>query len=258
MLSRFLATAHLARFLVTPARPALSNVVTRSFIVSLRVASPKATQPKTTDGPKEKNTKTKSKSTEESKGPGRPKSKETSKKILITDDMKPPKRPTSPYMMFSQDFSSKLSKAGSVEEARARAKDCSAAWHALSNSEKEQYSEDFRRRQEEYKQTREEWFKNVDPEVLEVLNKKRIAAGKRKLVKSNGDGDGDPKPLSGYIRFMSAYRQEQGLSLIDASRAASVAWKTLSEEERKPYIDRHKQEMDEWRQRKVAAGELKA
>ncbi|KAF8632669.1 hypothetical protein AX17_004801 [Amanita inopinata Kibby_2008] len=251
-------------------RPAISSYkqlkftpssATRSVLTMARVEdAPMAKEKKKTAKvtKSESETKPKEKKTKKTAKAASPKKTTKAKpkkpaKIVITSDMKPPRPPGGPYVRFCVDFGSKLPKMTSVSEATARAKECSAAWRALSETEKERYRETHRVARQEYLKERQKYFDNVDDKVLKELNRRLLAKGKRRIRKPSRE---DKAPPTSFFLFAQEFRKTHDLGdlgQIDIARRAGEAWRSLSESDKRPYQQRYEKLYEQWRSRQAEA-----
>jgi hypothetical protein len=145
MFSLFATNVRLARPVLTVAKYAFLNPVTRSFITSSRVADaePKAASSEPTIEKKSKREKKDSKPQQKDK----PKISKlfsitdtrsilTRLAVVITKDVKPPKRPLTPYTRFVKEYYDTHPKTFSREGIATEMKRCGADWNALSDAAK--------------------------------------------------------------------------------------------------------------------------
>ncbi|KIL64950.1 hypothetical protein M378DRAFT_198176 [Amanita muscaria Koide BX008] len=257
-LLKYSKPAHLARKYV----PLSPNGLARSFITSSRVAfAPEQTEIKQEEdnqAPGKKPKKTKNASSSEAKKPHAKKQESPAQnskvKPVITVDMLPPPPPATAYSRFLKDWYSKRPKSSSPTEIGTQSKDVAAEWHALSESERQPYIEDYRAEREVYVKERQEWFDNIDPVTLKELNKARTHKGKKQIRNPNRFPS-DRKPLTPFFLFAAEYRrgQTEKLGVPEAGRRAGEAWRALSDTEKQHFLDRYKNEMDAWRARNGTA-----
>lgn len=252
-LLKYSKPSHLAHKYV----PLSPNGLARSFITSSRVAfAPEQTEIKQEED-NEKKPKKKNASSSEAKKPHAKKQESPAQnskvKPVITVDMLPPPPPATAYSRFLKEWYSKRPKS-SPTEIGTQSKDVAAEWHALSESEKQPYIEDYRAERVVYVKERQEWFDNIDPVTLKELNKARTHKGKKQIRNPNRF-PGDRKPLTPFFLFAAEYRrgQTEKLGVPEAGRRAGEAWRALSDTEKQHYLDRYKNEMDAWRARNGTA-----
>jgi len=237
MFSLFATNVPLAK---TIAKYAFSIPVTRSFITSSRVAyaKPNVASPEPT-------TEQKSKS-KESEGRVKPRK--------ITEDMKPPPRPLTGYLKFMKEYRQKQPKAASGEESAALMKASGTEWNALSDAAKATYAEGCHQEFEEYRKKRAAWVESVDIETAKTINEARKAVGKHPIpFKALNRQNGHPKVP--YIRFFMQYIKSvdsETSKLGDNGRLAGKAWRSMSQDEKQPYLDSYARDKEEWLARKAS------
>ncbi|KZV62173.1 hypothetical protein PENSPDRAFT_258034 [Peniophora sp. CONT] len=165
--------------------------------------------------------------------------------------MMPPRRPTSPYVIFSMEYLADQSNlkasmsAGdtSAEDRKAlfsaRGKAAGAAWRELPEFEKEKYSAEYAKRQEQYRADLAAWQESVDPETVAIINKHRRA---RKLSRIRVPTKGPKHPMSSYLLFLSDNLAEirnalpAGTPPTEVTKEAARRWHQLPDAEKQPYV----------------------
>ncbi|KLO12299.1 hypothetical protein SCHPADRAFT_941304 [Schizopora paradoxa] len=166
---------------------------------------------------------------------------------------KPPGTPLSSYTLFctkylrgaieTMDPSQK-----SVENAQILVRDAAATWRGLSDHEKQAFRDEAAVLKEEYQKKRQQYNRTISSIALKTLNKQREKQGKKKIrVHSE-----NPKPGTAFIQFVSQHFREikesgHQVRPVEVVRDAGGRWKGMSEDEKKPYFDRYRVAMEEWK-----------
>ncbi|KAG9220018.1 hypothetical protein CCMSSC00406_0006931 [Pleurotus cornucopiae] len=177
----------------------------------------------------------------------------------VTLAMAPPRGYSGAFILFHKH---RVLQAGapstSLDQAKQSARDSGAAWHALSEAEKEPFLKQAEVLKEEYKKKRAEYFENNDPKILRALNKKRVAKGHKRL-RNHRPASQEPKPISSYFRFMAEFRETTEGSHFRgaaAARAAGERWRAMSEEEKDVYKQAWLTDKAEWEKRRQSSSVL--
>ncbi|KAJ6475819.1 hypothetical protein C8R47DRAFT_1142565 [Mycena vitilis] len=158
----------------------------------------------------------------------------------------PPSRGPTSFFLFARDFRKTQPHDASVTDV---ARAAGAAWRALSDSEKEEYLTRARAERAIAKVRVDEYFANVDPDLLRRLNKQR-AVRKLPRIRSTLENT-NKRPLSGFLRF-SLERQTSGIPVVQQSKQRAQEWHALPEAERAAYNKRFEVEMAEWKKAQPA------
>ncbi|KAH8107293.1 hypothetical protein DFH11DRAFT_1732630 [Phellopilus nigrolimitatus] len=173
-------------------------------------------------------------------------------KIRAARDAVPFKKPGSPYFLYYSKFladrSNTTDKGFSAPEA---AKAAAENWKVFSENEKQSFYDQYEAAKIEYAKAREDYLRTVDPIALEEINKRRVALGKRKIRALPENR----KPVSAFFRYMAEERRNvPSLSGPDAlqrnrefAKSCGEKWQTMSDAERKVYIDKANEKMEEYR-----------
>ncbi|KAJ7653340.1 hypothetical protein DFH06DRAFT_1205355 [Mycena polygramma] len=153
----------------------------------------------------------------------------------------PPSRGPTSFFLFARDFRKTQPHDASVTDI---ARAAGAAWRALSDSEKEAYLTRARAERALAKVHVDEYFANVDPDLLRRLNKQR-AARKLPRIRSTIENT-NKRPLSGFLRF-SLERRIPGIPVVQQSKQRAQEWHALPEAEKAAYNKRFEVEMAEWK-----------
>jgi hypothetical protein len=117
--------------------------------------------------------------------------------VRLTAADKPPKLPPTGFILFA-----KAHRAGqpitSLADARVLIKAAAGAWAALTPHEKQAFRDESAALRPGYDAQRAEWERTIDPAKFALMNKKRRAAGKVRIVRKN---TGPPRPLSSFARY---------------------------------------------------------
>ncbi|KAL4063452.1 hypothetical protein J3A83DRAFT_4379488 [Scleroderma citrinum] len=181
------------------------------------------------------------------KPPAKPNKSGKKQAFRVSKDDLPPKRPSTPFVLFFIKHTKDAATNGirKDEPVTVLAKRAGEAWAAMTIAEKQPYFDEHETLKTQYEKAREQYFDNVDPEVLKAINKQRKARGLPRVR-------GPTKPthlLSPYMRFMKTFRDSsEGLALLQdktnpeprpiirVSRAAGQRWRNMSDEDKYPFV----------------------
>ncbi|KAI0916550.1 hypothetical protein AcV5_003006 [Taiwanofungus camphoratus] len=201
-------------------------------------------------------------------------------KMKISKEDLPPKRPASAWILYHQEYIKSRGRPKSPDELQSLAKEASVGWKALSDQEKQKYRDESESRLSAYHSSLEEYVKKVDPSIFKAINIQRKAKGQRRINTPAAVTSKIPKrPLSPYIqfvfitflvgckstrhlyaisphRFTLEYRRNMtatppsdlhGLDLGRwYSKQCGQQWKSMTEEQKKPYYEKYSKEAAEW------------
>ncbi|KAI0916548.1 hypothetical protein AcW1_010112 [Taiwanofungus camphoratus] len=178
-------------------------------------------------------------------------------KMKISKEDLPPKRPASAWILYHQEYIKSRGRPKSPDELQSLAKEASVGWKALSDQEKQKYRDESESRLSAYHSSLEEYVKKVDPSIFKAINIQRKAKGQRRINTPAAVTSKIPKrPLSPYIQFTLEYRRNMtatppsdlhGLDLGRwYSKQCGQQWKSMTEEQKKPYYEKYSKEAAEW------------
>jgi hypothetical protein len=178
----------------------------------------------------------------------------TKPKVIINSEVMPPTAPGHSYAQWLRDWIPTQPKLENREVAKNTIKRGAQTWNMLPEYEKQPYREKAHTLFDEYRGRLMDWHEKVDPAVLRELNRRRVAKGHRRLR-----GPRDPRPTSGYIRFLMRVRNEYTRTEEDygayfkavASRASNQ-WRAMSDAEKAEYKDQAKADHAAWLEKRRA------
>lgn len=162
-----------------------------------------------------------------------------------------PKKPMTAFFLYTDAQRPAITKQLG-DEAKVKGmviKTASEQWKALSEEAKTPYEKKAAEAKAAYDKAVED-FKASGGEIV-----RKRKAGKDEKVKTGKDKDAPKRPAGGgYGRWLAANRQEIVKSLpegsnhtTDVAKAAGARWKTLSDDEKKPYEEEFTAKMQEFR-----------
>ncbi|TKY89404.1 hypothetical protein EX895_001935 [Sporisorium graminicola] len=179
------------------------------------------------------------------------KSEDPPKPSTLKSRLKPPKQAPSAWQIFFTEELQKI-KAQSPDErlnVAHVAKDAGQRYAALPESKKQEFHRRSLEAKEQWEQEMAEWKSKLTPEDIRQENLYRSA--QRKAGKSRKGNLKDPnapkKPLSAYFLFLRAIRADPNMTqavfegeqeTTKQSVLAAAKWRSLSETEKQPYLDR--------------------
>ncbi|PVU93088.1 hypothetical protein BB559_003446 [Furculomyces boomerangus] len=157
------------------------------------------------------------------------------------------------YTMFFSDFMTDLKSQNitlNIQECASRAKEAGAKWKTLSEAEKNSFEERARVLSEKKQKEHLDWWKNVDPAIIKLENKRRAnlnsklaESGKRKLKKLVNPLI-PKKPATPFFLYINdmikSGEKEESVSIIDFVSDLAKRWNLLSEFEKSKYVDLYK------------------
>lgn len=164
--------------------------------------------------------------------------------------LKPPKQSPSAWQIFFTEELQKIKAASPEERLNVAhvAKDAGLRYAALPESERQKFQERSQEAKEQYEKDLAAWRAKLTPDDIRHENMFRSA--QRKLGKSRRGNLKDPnapkKPLSAYFLFLRTIRTDPEMSkevlegeheTTKQSVLAAAKWRTLSDEEKQPYLD---------------------
>ncbi|KAL4080094.1 hypothetical protein V8B97DRAFT_2002566 [Scleroderma yunnanense] len=182
------------------------------------------------------------------KPPAKPNKSGKKQAFRVSKDDLPPKRPSTPFVLFFIKHTKDAATNGirKDEPVTVLAKRAGEAWAAMTIAEKQPYFDEHETLKTQYEKAREQYFDNVDPEVLKAINKQRKARG---LPRVGHVGLGKSQCLPSTTRFMKTFRDSsEGLALLQdktnpeprpiirVSRAAGQRWRNMSDEDKYPFV----------------------
>ncbi|SYW80093.1 uncharacterized protein UBRO2_03361 [Ustilago bromivora] len=179
------------------------------------------------------------------------KSEDPPKPLTLKSRLKPPKQAPSAWQIFFTEELQKI-KAQSPDErlnVAHVAKDAGQRYAALPESKKQEFHRRSLEAKEQWEREMAEWKSKLTPEDIRQENLYRSA--QRKAGKSRKGNLKDPnapkKPLSAYFLFLRAIRADPNMTqavfegeqeTTKQSVLAAAKWRSLSEPEKQPYLDR--------------------
>ncbi|KAJ7231261.1 hypothetical protein B0H12DRAFT_210347 [Mycena haematopus] len=161
------------------------------------------------------------------------------KPARVTKAQGPPSRGPTPFIVFANEHR-KNNPVGTIVE---RSVAAGAAWHALSEAEKQPYYAQAFARQAEAAEAVSKYFNNVDPAVLRQLNKQRKARNLKRIINHSLP----KRPVSPYVAYYMEHRRRD-LPVRESARAAGEAWKALPEAEKLVYRTRYTEQIAVWKE----------
>ena len=145
-------------------------------------------------------------------------------------DPNAPKRPQSAYAFFMQSWHAENKGLGGIKDTTAK---MSEAWRSISSEERAKLDEMVARDKERFEREMEAY------EPSEGFGKDGYALSSGGKKKRGEKVKGGPKKgLSAYMFFVAEKRKSpefQGLGVTDVAKKAGEIWKTISEEDKKPF-----------------------
>lgn len=179
------------------------------------------------------------------------KSEDAPKPSALKSRLKPPKQAPSAWQIFFTEELQKI-KAQSPDErlnVAHVAKDAGQRYAALPESKKQEFHRRSLEAKEQWEREMADWKSKLTPEDIRQENLYRSA--QRKAGKSRKGNLKDPnapkKPLSAYFLFLRAIRADPNMTqavfegeqeTTKQSVLAAAKWRSLSETEKQPYLDR--------------------
>ncbi|PWN48317.1 hypothetical protein IE53DRAFT_370728 [Violaceomyces palustris] len=180
---------------------------------------------------------------------------------VLKSHLKPPKQAPSAWQIFFTEELQKI-KSKSPEERLNVAHVAKAAgqrYAALPESKKEEFQRRSQEAKEQWERDMQEWKSKLTPEDIKQENMFRTA--QRKAGKSRKGNLKDPnapkKPLSAYFLFLRAIRADAKMTqevfegeqeTTKQSVLAAAKWRSLSETEKQPYLDKAEQDKTRYEQ----------
>ncbi|PWZ03400.1 hypothetical protein BCV70DRAFT_209733 [Testicularia cyperi] len=173
------------------------------------------------------------------------------KPAVLKSRLKPPKQAPSAWQIFFTEELQKIKaqKPGERLNVAHVAKDAGQRYAALPESKKDEFHRRSLEAKEQWEQEMAAWKATLTPEDIRQENLYRSA--QRKAGKSRKGNLKDPnapkKPLSAYFLFLRAIRADPNMTqavfegeqeTTKQSVLAAAKWRSLSETEKQPYLDR--------------------
>ncbi|KAJ7768288.1 hypothetical protein B0H16DRAFT_1519288 [Mycena metata] len=160
--------------------------------------------------------------------------------------MGPPKTRFSAYMEFNSQWSKDHMDLPIGERGRRAA----AVWYALSDAEKQAYTDTANAKKAVALIAYDKWMKESDPALLRQLNKQRAARGKARIVNHTLP----KRPASAFIRFTNALRETAAPipNMLEFSKECGVKWRALPDAEKEPYLKASQLAFAEWKKEETA------
>jgi len=173
----------------------------------------------------------------------------------------------SAYLRFAQTERVKLVKDNPSLKASQIMSMLGGKWSNLSEEEKQKYVEEYKQELPKYSQILADYKASLSPEDVEAIKKAKLAKelkkekrDKRERVKDLGK---PKKPATPFLSFIMGRAQKGITPLAYAQRCKEFAkeWKALSDEEKKPLIDKfetekqkYEKELAKWEQKMIKMG----
>ena len=114
---------------------------------------------------------------------------------------RPPKSPGSPWLLFWRKFTSGVT-IKSLEDTAQHIREASAIWKNMTDAEKKPFQDEYAAALTEYTKARDEWSVRVDQNIINELNRRKLARNpKGRPIKRNRP-EFRGRPLPGYVRWM--------------------------------------------------------
>ncbi|SPO35344.1 uncharacterized protein PSFLO_00815 [Pseudozyma flocculosa] len=183
------------------------------------------------------------------------KKEDAPKAPVLKSHLKPPKQAPSAWQIFFTEELQKIKAHSPGEKLNVAhvAKDAGQRYAALPQSAKQEFQRRSLEAKEVWEKEMEDWKSKLTPEDIRRENAFRTA--QRKAGKSRKGNLKDPnapkKPLSAYFLFLRAIRADPNMTqevfegeseTTKQSVLAAAKWRSLSETEKQPYLDKAEQD----------------
>lgn len=165
-----------------------------------------------------------------------------------------PKKPTTPFFRFIANIKPEVLQQQPNIKPTELAKIAAERWKKIDENSKDDLKKQYEKDLLRYQVERKEYEQNLSPSdrdmiTLEKENKK-LRKEKDKLKKRKEELGRPKKPAPPFILFMKSQLTERGNSAFKEwfSRLAK-GWNSLPEQEKAPYLERHRREMEEYKRK---------
>ncbi|GAA5860432.1 hypothetical protein JCM3774_000417 [Rhodotorula dairenensis] len=195
----------------------------------------------------------------------RQKALEDKKRSSVRTVLKPPKAPQNTWQIFFDEFIAEkkrsLAPGEKLPTVTTMTKDAAPQYRALDDAAREALHARYQAARDAYPAILDAWQKTLTPDLIRREN--AVRANRRKAGLSRKRAlriDGEPKkPITPFFRFCNEIRAEgpqssvlQGeTEITKQSSLLAQAWKALSEEERKPYLDAYAGAQEQYKRDKA-------
>lgn len=176
----------------------------------------------------------------------------------------PPKQPSSAFLKFLERKRVDLFKSEPGIKGVDVVRQAAAAWQGLPIAEKKAYKEKYKDEYAQYRRLKENWWSSLTEQQrtaysdhLEEVKKSKDHRELRKKLRNLGK---PKRPLTAFNYFISR-SDRKGLSQKEAFANITKSWKTLSNAEKKSFVElaekdskRYEDEMSAWEVKMMAEG----
>jgi len=162
-------------------------------------------------------------------------------------DPNAPKRPLSGYFMWmASGVRDKLLSENKGKKATEVLKICGDRWRKMPDKEKKIW-QDKSQREKDVWDTKMKAYKKTNSFKEFQKRKQEAAMTKVKNSKKPKDNNKPKKPLSGFFRFVSKFRNDHSeMKVTEVTKAAGAEWKVLRKAEKQKYMDAAAKEQDKY------------
>ena len=166
------------------------------------------------------------------------------KKATKKKDPNAPKKPKTGYFLFCDEHREQAKQKAGGKSASEVSKVLGEMWNELTLEQKKPYNDKYKKSLEGYNTRMEEYKKNKpsseeESESEDEGKKKR----KRATKKAKKDKDAPKRPLTSYMIYSQEMRKkllekDSTLKVTEVAKKVGALWKELSEDQKKPYIEK--------------------
>eukprot|EP00010_Vexillifera_abyssalis_P002858 CAMPEP_0201552090 /NCGR_PEP_ID=MMETSP0173_2-20130828/13675_1 /ASSEMBLY_ACC=CAM_ASM_000268 /TAXON_ID=218659 /ORGANISM="Vexillifera sp., Strain DIVA3 564/2" /LENGTH=213 /DNA_ID=CAMNT_0047962509 /DNA_START=26 /DNA_END=667 /DNA_ORIENTATION=- len=152
-----------------------------------------------------------------------------------------PKKPKTAYMIFAMEARPKIKEEFPDKKFGEISKICGERWKLLSDGDKVKYQEEYNLLKIQYQKDLAA-FKETHP-LLEEDDEDAKPAAKKQKVRKTKDPNRPKRPLSGFLIYSGEHRagikeKNPEASFGEMGKILGAQWKALSEDEKKPYMEK--------------------